>query len=98
MNGYGEFEWKDGRVFRGNYRKDKKEGYGEYFYSDGRSYRGEWKDDLQHGIGFYTNKQGLSKQALWQTGKRLEWIQNHVHQDQQQLYTQQFNELVQDHQ
>ena len=28
MNGYGEFKWPDGRIYKGNYKDDQKDGYG----------------------------------------------------------------------
>ena len=40
MDGYGEFQWLDGRKYIGNYVEDKKQGYGEFDWPEGRKYRG----------------------------------------------------------
>jgi len=44
MDGYGEFKWADGRVYKGEYVADKKHGKGVFKWADGRMYDGEWKD------------------------------------------------------
>ena len=38
MDGYGEFSWPDGRIYKGEYKDDKKHGEGEFFWPDGRKY------------------------------------------------------------
>lgn len=43
MHGEGLFTWADsGKVYRGEYRDDKKHGYGEISWPDGRRYAGQW--------------------------------------------------------
>ena len=42
MEGYGVFEWPDGRKYEGEYKDDKKEGYGTFYWPDGRKYTGAW--------------------------------------------------------
>jgi len=44
MDGKGEFIWVDGRVYKGEYKNDKKHGYGEFHWADGRIYKGNWKN------------------------------------------------------
>jgi hypothetical protein len=41
-NGFGEFVWKSGNRYRGNYLDDKKHGYGEMYWIDGSLYKGFW--------------------------------------------------------
>ena len=40
MHGYGEFQWPNGQVFRGNYVNDIKEGEGEFQWSNGYIFNG----------------------------------------------------------
>ena len=44
MDGRGTFTWPDGRLYIGEFVKDKKEGSGIFLWTDGRKYDGEWKD------------------------------------------------------
>ena len=40
MEGLGIYEWKDGRMYEGEYMKNKKHGFGIYVYSDGSKFEG----------------------------------------------------------
>jgi hypothetical protein len=40
MHGKGEYKWKDGRSYDGDYLHDKKHGMGTYTWADGRKYVG----------------------------------------------------------
>lgn len=40
MHGKGIFTWPDGRIYEGEYYKDKKNGEGHFKWPDGRSYKG----------------------------------------------------------
>ena len=42
MEGYGVFEWPDGRKYEGEYKYDLKEGHGTFYWPDGRKYTGAW--------------------------------------------------------
>ena len=42
MDGSGVFTWKDGRVYKGEFKNDKKHGQGYIKYPDGRKYKGEY--------------------------------------------------------
>ena len=53
MHGFGIYTWKDGRVYEGEYKDDKKHGFGIYTWSDGRRYCGYWGKGKQHGLGTY---------------------------------------------
>lgn len=41
-NGYGEFKWASGTVYKGNYKDDERDGHGEMSWVDGSKYIGEW--------------------------------------------------------
>lgn len=53
MDGYGIYTWRDGRVYKGEYRDDKKHGFGIYKWADGREYAGNWYRGKQYGLGTY---------------------------------------------
>jgi hypothetical protein len=44
MNGKGNFKWKDGREYSGDYVNDMKEGYGTFTWPDKRQHTGFWKN------------------------------------------------------
>ena len=43
MNGYGVFEWLDGRKYVGYHVDDKYEGVGTFYWTDGRKFEGTWR-------------------------------------------------------
>ena len=79
LHGIGVYRWSDGKVYRGEYRNDKKEGFGIYSLHDGRQYEGWWLDGKQHGLGtmlYVDSKTGniKAKRGLWEDGKRIRWL------------------------
>ncbi len=42
MEGFGEYRWPDGRIYKGNFKADLKEGLGTLIYPDGQMYTGNW--------------------------------------------------------
>jgi hypothetical protein len=73
MHGHGFYKYKDGRRYRGQFAKDKKDGYGIYHWQDGRIYEGNWLKGKQHGIGKYIVPNSVAKFGLWEEGKRVDW-------------------------
>lgn len=65
MNGVGIYKWKDGRVYKGSYKDDKKENFGVYIKSDGKKYEGEWLNGSQNGVGRYKKNEGIVKVGRW---------------------------------
>ena len=55
MNGFGVYNWKDGRQYEGEFVNDKKHGKGKYKWANGKVYDGMWKDGKQHGDGEFYN-------------------------------------------
>lgn len=49
--GYGEFKWSSGNIYKGNYKNDLRNGYGEMYWTDGSIYKGNWVNGIQHGYG-----------------------------------------------
>ena len=75
MSGSGIYKWNDGRVFKGQYKDDKKHGYGVYTWADERQYCGYWYMGKQHGIGtYFIKKENKLKYGLWEDGRRKEWF------------------------
>lgn len=76
MEGYGEFYWQDGKVFKGYFHKDKKEGFGIYQWRDPlKICIGFWKKGKQHGVGkFFTAKD--IKWGLWDSGELVKWYES----------------------
>jgi hypothetical protein len=76
MHGYGEFRWKDGKYYAGNYVEDRKEGFGIYYWTNPqRAYIGFWKNGKQDGVGKYINPK-MSRFGIWREGERTKWYNN----------------------
>lgn len=43
IDGYGEFYWRNGDFYRGNWKENQITGYGVMSYKDGRIYEGEFQ-------------------------------------------------------
>jgi hypothetical protein len=77
MHGEGVFTWPLSgghvKVYKGQYRDDKKHGYGEMSWSeDGRKYAGQWANGKQHGHGTYVSSGGGEPiSGEWNMGKRV---------------------------
>jgi hypothetical protein len=74
MHGKGAFTWRDGRKYRGLYKRDKKDGFGVFEWPDGRKYIGMWQRGLQHGRGVFVSAKGSRHEGEWETGKLKHWI------------------------
>lgn len=74
MNGQGEYKWKDGRRYKGEYESDQKHGIGTYFFGDGRYYSGHWEHGKQHGEGIYFDE-GVIRKGIWKEGERVMWTE-----------------------
>ncbi len=59
IDGFGKTKYKNGSMYEGYYRKNKKHGKGKYTFSDGHQYyNGEWKNNKRHGHGLRLYKSG----------------------------------------
>lgn len=83
MHGHGVIIYKDGNIYEGQFRDDKRTGYGVYIWTDGKKYEGWWYDSKQHGLGksYDSNKSSKTKYGLWEHGKRLLWYDPQIVQD-----------------
>jgi hypothetical protein len=72
MHGKGEYTWKDGKTYKGDFKHDKREGNGEMIWASGKSYQGEWVKGEMHGNGKLTNKDGTkSVEGIWCKGHQV---------------------------
>jgi len=71
MNGFGIFNYPDGKSYKGYFEKDKKNGFGIYSGKNILRYEGKYKKGKQYGIGRITNEKGQKQIGLYLKGKRL---------------------------
>ncbi len=74
MHGRGEYTWRDGRRYEGEYQSDKKHGFGSYTWADGRKYVGEWVNSKRHGRGRIISVEGFEREGVWEEDKRVRWL------------------------
>ncbi len=65
QQGKGEFTWKDGSKYIGNFKDGDMTGYGELFYKNGDKYEGDFLNNKAHGVGTITWKDGQTYQGEW---------------------------------
>lgn len=52
-DGFGNFYYKDGSYYTGQWKKGVRWGFGKMWYTDGSFYGGYWKCDKRHGAGLF---------------------------------------------
>lgn len=75
MHGKGKLEFKDGKVYEGDFKEGLMTGEGE-LVNGNKIYKGGFRRGKQHGIGVYlpTGKNGQGYRGRWRNGKRIEWM------------------------
>lgn len=63
--GYGEFFWYSGNVYKGNYHNDEREGYGEMHFTDKTIYKGNWQRGIQTGNAAIILPDGTFKEGYF---------------------------------
>ena len=81
MNGFGVFNYPDGKSFKGYFEKDKKNGFGIYSGKNNLRYEGNYKKGRQYGIGRVINEKGELQLGLYLKGKRLKILNEKDFQD-----------------
>ncbi|ESU44943.1 Putative MORN domain protein [Giardia duodenalis] len=66
----GRTRYKDGTVYEGTYRQDKRDGTGKCHYPDGSIYDGAWVNDVREGRGTLTYKDGSYYDGEWKNNLR----------------------------
>jgi hypothetical protein len=78
MEGYGEYVYADGKIYKGLFLNGKKHGFGIYIISNKvQAFIGFWDNGKQHGMGKVINK-GSIKYGFWENGKRTKWFLNRI--------------------
>ena len=70
LDGLGVFSYKDGSVYKGQWKDGKREGKGKMTDDNGTIYEGEWKNDRYHGKGRLTdNRNETIYEGEWQNDR-----------------------------
>lgn len=67
-NGYGEYKYSGGNVYKGNFKDQLRNGYGEFKWADGSVYKGNFKDDKFNGYGENKYAKGGIYKGNWEGG------------------------------
>lgn len=69
MHGSGEFYWKDGTSYNGEYQHGRKHGVGTFTYASKKRYEGHWVGGKQNGRGKLIDQNGkILKEGVWRDG------------------------------
>lgn len=66
-SGYGEMRYFDS-IYRGNWKKDRRNGHGILIQNNGKRYEGEWLDDKRHGFGIEELPSKYRYEGRWKLG------------------------------
>jgi len=69
-HGIGVYKSKNGDVYEGEYRLNKRDGYGIKKWASGCSYKGYWTKDLMHGQGLFRWSKGDFYEGSYVDGLR----------------------------
>lgn len=58
MEGFGEYHYISGAIYKGFWRQNQHWGKGRYEFPDGAVYEGDWERHLMHGEGIFTSPDG----------------------------------------
>ena len=68
--GQGKYIYKNGDIYEGNWKNNKKEGKGVYYFNQkGEKYKGNFFDDYPNGKGIYYYKNGDRYEGMFKDGK-----------------------------
>lgn len=70
LNGYGAYNWFDGRKYYGSWKNNDMHGFGIYIYADGVRFDGEYVDDIKQGYGIYIWTDDRKYEGWWNDGKQ----------------------------
>lgn len=58
MEGRGVLKYQNGKVYKGDFKNDKRHGLGIMSWPDGRIHQGLWENGKKHGHGKFKSKEG----------------------------------------
>ena len=70
MEGFGIYNFVNGRVYIGEWKENKLHGYGEFTWVEGKKYYGFYKYDKKDGFGIYYWPGEKFLLAFWKDGKQ----------------------------
>ena len=70
VNGYGQANYRDGRVYEGNFLKEKRSGSGVMKYPNGDTIEGRWKQGKLHGEAKQTYASGHIFEGTFVDGEK----------------------------
>ena len=66
------FQFQDGSVYTGEWKRGIRHGIGEYHWVDGRIYKGQWVDGKAHGYGTETRPDGsIRHDGQWEDDRPI---------------------------
>jgi len=68
MSGYGEYNWADGKQYKGNFEMSKMHGKGVFTWTDGKIYDGSYWNDKKEGYGELSWPCGKIYKGNWTNG------------------------------
>jgi hypothetical protein len=74
MNGFGMFYWKEGMIYQGEYKEDKKNNFGVFSDEKGKKYEGYWEKGVKSKLGKYTKTNGQVEIGYWNNNQTFEII------------------------
>ena len=70
-NGFGEYQWDNGDIYIGQFKKGWRTGKGKYIWPSGRYYEGDFVKNEHHGYGKFVGK-NVIKDGRWKKNKFLD--------------------------
>eukprot|EP00547_Thalassionema_nitzschioides_P000709 CAMPEP_0194214532 /NCGR_PEP_ID=MMETSP0156-20130528/15765_1 /TAXON_ID=33649 /ORGANISM="Thalassionema nitzschioides, Strain L26-B" /LENGTH=906 /DNA_ID=CAMNT_0038942809 /DNA_START=5 /DNA_END=2722 /DNA_ORIENTATION=+ len=67
--GPGQYLWKDGRQYHGDYENDVRQGQGRFCYPNGDLYEGQFLRGMRHGTGRFEFADGSSYEGPFESGE-----------------------------
>ena len=70
IQGYGIYNYVDGRQYSGQWNNNQMEGFGEFIWVEGKKYVGFYKNDKKDGFGVYYWPNNRFFVGFWKGGKQ----------------------------
>ena len=77
--GRGQYTYKNGDRYDGDWVDDKRHGHGVFYYADGNRYDGDYVDDKRHGHGVFYYADGSHYEGEWLEGVEVTALRGVTH-------------------